>query len=38
MIIPHRACGKCGYYKGKRAVDKQKRATRSAKRKKMIGK
>lgn len=38
MTLPHRACGKCGYYKGKKAVDKQKRALRLSKRQKSIGK
>ncbi|MBI5222544.1 MAG: 50S ribosomal protein L32 [Candidatus Magasanikbacteria bacterium] len=38
FTLPHRACAKCGFYKGRKMVDKQKRAARLAKRKKMIGK
>ena len=36
--LPHRACKACGYYRGRQAVKVEKRATRLARRKKLIGK
>lgn len=36
--LPHRACGICGYYRGRQAVKVEKRAARLARRKKTIGK
>ena len=37
-ILPHCACSKCGAYRGKPAIDVQKRVLRLARKKKKIGK
>lgn len=35
-VMPHRACAVCGTYKGKKAVDVEKRIARSSKRTKKV--
>jgi len=37
-MLPHRACPKCGYYRGRQVLNVEKRAARLARRKKTIGK
>jgi len=34
FTMPHRACQKCGFYKGRKVVDVQKRESRAARKKK----
>lgn len=35
-ILPHRACAKCGNYKGKKVVNTEKRAERTLRNKKAV--
>ena len=37
-ILPHHACPKCGYYKGKKVVDVEKRTARLTRSRKGSGK